>query len=47
MPNLLAIESEFGVYLSVDGELSEARTVGALLDIVVRQIEEHNQKAAS
>ncbi len=44
---LMAIESEFGVYLSVDGELSEARTVGMLLEVVTRQIEEHNQKAAS
>lgn len=44
---LMAIESEFGVYLSVDGELSEARTVGAMLDVVVRQINEHQKKAAS
>jgi acyl carrier protein len=44
---LMAIEGDFGVYLSVDGELSEARTVGAMLQAVTRQIMEHNQRAAS
>lgn len=44
---LMAIEADFGVYLSVDGELSEARTIGAMLEVVTRQIMEHNQRAAS
>jgi acyl carrier protein len=44
---LMEIESEYGVYLSIDGELSEARTVGAMLEVVTRQIMEHHKKASS
>jgi acyl carrier protein len=44
---LMAIEGDFGVYLSVDGELSEARTIGAMLDVVTKQIMEHNEGTAS
>jgi acyl carrier protein len=43
---LMAIEGDFGVYLSVDGELSEARTIGAMLEAVTKQIMEHNRRAA-
>lgn len=36
---LMAIEERYGVYISVDEELSEAKTVGDLCDLVVRNIE--------
>ncbi|MDP3898993.1 MAG: phosphopantetheine-binding protein [Mesorhizobium sp.] len=35
---LMAIEEKFGVYISVDSELSDARTVGDLMQIVASKI---------
>lgn len=35
---LLAIEEKFGIYMSVDSELTDARTIGDLLTIVVDKI---------
>ena len=36
---LIAIEEEFGVYISVDSELSEIRTVGELIRTVAARVE--------
>lgn len=44
---LMAVEEKFGVYVPVDEKLTEAETVGALLDVVVGHIEEHRQKVTS
>ena len=38
---LMAIEEKFGVYLAVDEELTSSKTVGGLLEIVIRRIDEH------
>lgn len=35
---LMAIEEEFSVYVPLDGPLSEAKTVGALIDGIVAHI---------
>lgn len=35
---LMAIEEKFGVYISVDSELTDARTVGDLMRIVASKI---------
>ena len=43
---LMAIEEKHGVYISVDTDLSEAKTFGALLDVLVRRIEAHKSAAA-
>lgn len=37
---LMAVEERYGVYISVDTDFSEAKTVGDLVDIVARKIEE-------
>ena len=37
---LMAVEEKFGVYVSVDSDLSEARTVGELAQFVARKIKE-------
>lgn len=44
---LMAIEEKFGVYVPVDERLTEAETVGQLLDVVCAQIEEHRRQVAS
>ena len=44
---LMAIEEKFGVYIPVDENLTEAKTVGDLLDVVCRHIEDHRAKVAS
>jgi acyl carrier protein len=35
---LMAIEEEFDVYVPVDGPLSEAETVGDVIDVIVEHI---------
>ena len=37
---LMAVEEKFGDYVSVDSDLSEARTVGELAQFVARKIKE-------
>ncbi len=44
---LMAIEEKFGVYIPVDENLTEAKTVGELLDVVTRHIDEHRRQVAS
>lgn len=44
---LMAVEEKFGVYIPVDERLTEAETVGALIDVVCRQIEAHRAQVAS
>ncbi len=44
---LMAIEEKFGVYIPVDESLTEAKTVGDLLDVVCRHIADHRAKVAS
>ncbi|PSC06500.1 phosphopantetheine-binding protein [Alsobacter soli] len=44
---LMAVEEKFGVYLSVDEELAEAKTVRDLTDIVVTRIQEHRARAGA
>lgn len=44
---LMAIEEKFGVYVPVDERLTEAKTVGELLDVVCAQIEDHRRKVPS
>ena len=44
---LMAIEEKYGVYVPVDESLTEAKTVGELLDVVVRHIEDHRRQVAS
>lgn len=41
---LMAVEDEFGVYVSIDSDFSEARTVGDLADIVASKIREGAQQ---
>lgn len=38
---LMAIEEEYGAYISVDGELTEIETVGDLMNAAVAKIKEH------
>lgn len=38
---LMALEEEYGVYISVDNELSDVETVQDLLDLAQAKIEEH------
>ena len=40
---LMAVEEQFGVYISIDSEFTEVRTVGDLADIVARKIREGTQ----
>lgn len=44
---LMAIEEKFGVYVPVDEKLTEAKTVGELIDVVTGHIEEHRRQEAS
>ncbi len=44
---LMAIEEKFGVYVPVDEKLTEAKTVGELIDVVTAHIEEHRRQEAS
>jgi acyl carrier protein len=37
---LMAIEEEFGVYIPVDGDLAEARTVGDFLKVLATRMKE-------
>ncbi|WP_306028525.1 acyl carrier protein [Stappia sp. MMSF_3263] len=37
---LMAIEEEFGVYIPVDGDLAEARTVGDFLKVLAARMKE-------
>lgn len=41
---LMAIEEKYGVYVPVDERLTEAKTVGELLDVVCAHIEEHRRQ---
>ena len=43
---LMAIEEEFGIYISVDEDLTETRTVRELIDLFVPRIIEHQNKAS-
>lgn len=40
---LMAIEEEYGAYISVDNELTEVKTVRDLLTVVIKKITEHRQ----
>lgn len=42
---LMAVEEEFGVYVSIDSDFSEARTVGDLAAIVASKIREGTQQS--
>jgi acyl carrier protein len=41
---LMAIEEEYGAYISVDSELSDIKTVGDLLDVATAKIVEHQKE---
>jgi acyl carrier protein len=40
---LMALEEEYGVYISVDNELTDVETVQDLLDLAQGKIEEHRK----
>ncbi|MCP9484120.1 phosphopantetheine-binding protein [Shimia sp. CNT1-13L.2] len=40
---LMALEEEYGVYISVDNELTDVETVQDLLDLAQDKIEEHRK----
>ncbi len=42
---LMALEEEYGVYISVDNELSDVETVQDLLNLAQAKIEEHQKEA--
>ncbi len=42
---LMALEEEYGVYISVDNELSDVETVQDLLTMAQAKIEEHQKEA--
>jgi len=44
---LMAIEEKWGVYLPVDENLTEAKTVGDLVELVKGKIVEHKAKKAT
>ncbi len=44
---LMAIEEEFGVYIPVNESLSEAKTVGELIDAIAVHIEEKSGQNTS
>ena len=44
---LMAVEEEFGIYLSMDSDLAEAKTVSDLARIVATRIEERQSGAAA
>ncbi|SHK16775.1 acyl carrier protein [Shimia gijangensis] len=41
---LMALEEEYGVYISVDNELSDVETVQDLLNLAQAKIEEHQKE---
>lgn len=41
---LMALEEEYGVYISVDNELSDVKTVQDLLTLAQSKIEEHQKE---
>lgn len=43
---LMAIEEEYGAYISVDNELSDVKTVQDLLDFAIGKIQDHQLEAA-
>jgi acyl carrier protein len=43
---LMEIEEKFGIYISVDDELSSLETVGEFMRMIIRRIEENGAKAA-
>ena len=44
---LMAVEEKFGVYISVDSELTDAKTVGELVALVAGRIKEDASGAAA
>lgn len=42
---LMALEEEYGVYISVDNELSDVETVQDLLTLAQSKIEEHQKES--
>lgn len=42
---LMALEEEYGVYISVDNELTDVETVQDLLQLAQTKIEEHQKEA--
>ena len=44
---LMAVEEKFGVYISVDSELTDAKTVGELVALVAGRIREGASGAAA
>ena len=42
---LMALEEEYGVYISVDNELSDVETVQDLLNLAQAKIEEHEKES--
>lgn len=44
---LMAVEEEFGIYLSIDSDLAEAKTVSDLARIVAARIAERRSGAAA
>ncbi len=44
---LMAIEEEYGVYIPVDESLSEAKTVGELINAITSHIEEERGQTSS
>ena len=42
---LMALEEEYGVYISVDNELTDVETVQDLLNLAQVKIEEHQKEA--
>ena len=41
---LMALEEEYGVYISVDNELTDVQTVQDLLNLAQAKIEEHQKE---
>lgn len=44
---LMALEEEFGVYISVDNDLADVETVQDLLDLATVKINEHQREASA
>jgi acyl carrier protein len=42
---LMAIEEEYGAYISVDSQLSEIESVGDLMDVAIAKILEHQKES--
>lgn len=43
---LMAIEEQYGAYISIDNELTDVETVQDLLDLAITKIEEHQAAEA-